>query len=122
MATLCGATVTKLALVQSPEGGWSGYCSHFQALTLKHDCLISLSGEIGQQRYHPDPYSLRSWNDIYKCYKLLDFNLELLDQYKNEAQVLIYENWNDVVRVAEALLEAGSLSGEQINALLWQKV
>jgi len=82
---------------------------------MKHEIMISLGGQVAQQRYHPDPSSFRSWNDFYNSYQLLNGDLELLEEYEEEVSVILDNNWDKVESVANALLVTGSLTGEQVR-------
>ena len=85
---------------------------------IKHDVMISLAGQVAQQRYHPDPTCFRSWADLLKSYQVLDGDLDLLFQYQREVEILIDGHLGEVESIASALLENGSLTGEQVTDVL----
>ena len=117
MAKMCGVSITKVAIVEEKDG-WRGYCSYYKSGTQKYDAMILLAGELSEQKYNFDPNSLRSTNDYFRCYKLLDGKLELLNLYKDETEAILNSNWADVEIIASALLEDGSLTGEQVEDVL----
>jgi len=117
MARLCGATVINVS-IQNSEGYWSGACSHHRSGIPKYEALIYLAGQKGQQKHHFDPNSLKSVSDYINCFLLLEFDLELLNKYKYEVSNIIETHWADVEIVASALLEFGSLTGEQVEGAL----
>jgi len=114
---LLNVVVTQTA-IEIGDGKWRGSTSHFQVPSPRHDALITLAGEVAQQRYHPDPTSLRSWNDYYKCFQLLNGNLSLMEKYKEEVAVILDSHWNKVESVAEALILVESLNSDQISDAL----
>ena len=46
---------------------------------------------------------------------MLDFDLDLLKEYQREVETILDNNWDKIEAIASALLEAGSLTGEQVE-------
>ena len=116
IAYLLGTVISKVAIVEEKDG-WRGYCSCYETCH-KYAAMVLLGGELSEQKYNFDPNSLRSTNDYFRCYKLLDGDLELLQQYKQEVEAILNSNWADVEIIAESLLENGSLTGQQVENVL----
>ncbi|QEN87722.1 hypothetical protein FZC33_15965 [Labrys sp. KNU-23] len=140
LAARCGVHLVKASII--PNGRVGGYVRFVQirdcppnlAITseewrkiqCERDCIISLAGEIAQKRYAPRSlrrmFPYRDVFDTIRAARDAHGNIELINPYvkylTHLTRTLVDDCWEEIERVATALLEKDELSGLEIWKLI----
>jgi hypothetical protein len=124
-AETVGCSVSSVEL-DPPEREWAGVCRHRPADLLEDDALIKIAPAVALARLGESESGCRKDRANLDSARLrLDDRRERESlpgfawlRYRSDAARLVDERWPDILRVADALLAAGTLTGDEVRAVL----